>query len=83
MIGSKYKSTYNIDNIKGTWYESLDMEPILDDIGVGYLENFKGRNEETEFTIELDITPAQLHYLQFIGIGTSLIEDGLYNIYIR
>ncbi len=83
MIGSKYKSTYDLDNIKCTWYESLDMETVLDDIGVGYLENFKGYNEETEFTIKLDITPAQLHYLQSIGIGTSLIEDDLYNIYIR
>lgn len=83
MIGSKYKSTYDLDNIKCTWDVSLDMEPVLDDIGVGYLENFKGCNEETEFTIELDITPAQLHYLQSVGIGTTPLEDGLYNIYIR
>ncbi len=83
MIGSKYKSTYDLDNIKAVWYESLDMESVLDDIGVVYLENFKGYNQETEFTIELDVTPAQLHYLQSIGIGASLIEDGLYSIYVR
>ncbi len=83
MIGSKYKSTYELDNIKAVWYESLDMEPVLDTIGRGYLENFKGYNEEVEFTIKLGITPAQLHYLQSIGIGASLIEDGLYSIYVR
>jgi len=80
---SKYKSTYDLDNIKGTWYESLDMEAVLDAIGVGYLANFKGYNQETEFTMKLDVTPAQLHYLQSVGIGMTLLKDGLYSVYIR
>ncbi len=83
MIGSKYKSTYDLDNIKSVWYESLDMESVLDDIGVVYLENFKGYNQETEFTIELDVTPAQIHYLQSIGIGIAPVGCGAYKVYIR
>lgn len=79
---SKYKDMYDLGNIKAVWYESLDMEAVLDTIGRSYLEYYKGSGEGTEFLVKFDITPAQVHYLQVIGIGITSVGNDTYRVYI-